>query len=76
MIRKWWKGLAAIDIHNIVFVASLLVGAAFLMWRFLVGGFWHAVGAIIVYTICAVIINVIVCCCVVDGPTNGEAADV
>ena len=75
-MRKWWNSLTAKDAHAIVLVVSVLGGAAFLMWRFLVGGFWHAVGATIVYTICAVIVNVIVCYCVVDGSTNGEPADV
>lgn len=63
---KWWCSLTAKDVHNRVLVWTFLFGAAFFMWRFLVGGFWHAVGAMIVYVICGIVVNVVVCDCVVD----------
>lgn len=68
-MKKWWNSLTAEGVHNRVLVLSLLGGAGFLMWRFFVGGFWHAMGATIVYVICVGVLNVVVCTCVVDDET-------
>ena len=65
-MRKWWNSLTAKEVHDRVLFFTILFGVVFLMWQFLVGGFWHAMGATIVYMICGVIVNLIVSACVVD----------